>query len=307
MFLAAIEGGGQSWVCALAAGERDNIVETVSFPTLDPDRTLGEIKAWLVARREKLRGIGIATFGPIDARPASSRFGYITSTPKEGWGQTDVLRMLGVFDELCGIPYRFDTDVNAPALSEYASISGISSCAYITVGTGIGVGLVVNGQTVHGMLHPEAGHMLVARKENDQFSGVCKFHRSCVEGMCSSVAVAARVGVALSSLPSLDDSHDVWDICAYYIAALCANIVLTVSPERIILGGGVMNRTCLYEKVRRYTIQLLNGYIDVERLKEGAIVDYITPSKWGSQAGIVGALYLAQIASIEKNSAPQNS
>ena len=304
MHFAAVEGGGQSWVCALASGQPDSIVESATFPTLDPGQTLGEIKAWLVARKEKIRSIGIATFGPIDARPASSRFGYITSTPKEGWGQTDVLRMLGVYDELRGIPYRFDTDVNAPALSEYASIGGISSCAYVTVGTGIGVGLVVNGRTVHGMLHPEAGHMLVARMGNDHFPGVCKFHKCCVEGMCSSVAVAARAGVPLTSLPSLTDSHEVWDICAYYIAALCANLILTVSPERIILGGGVMNRTCLFDKVRRYTLQILNGYIEVGALKEDIIHNYITPSRWGSQAGIVGALHLAQTASIESGLDP---
>lgn len=299
MFLAAVEGGGQSWCCALASEEPSNIVETATFPTLDPDRTLGEVKAWLLARRERIGAIGIATFGPIDARVDSKHYGFITSTPKEGWTQTNVLRMLGIYDELKGIPYQFDTDVNAPALSEYSAMTGVSSCAYVTIGTGIGVGLVVNGRPVHGMLHPEAGHMLVGRMENDSFQGVCRFHRSCVEGMSSSVAVAARAGVSLSSLPSLEDSHEVWEACAYYIAALCANLILTVSPERIVLGGGVMNRYCLYDKVRRYVLQILNGYIDIEELKEESIQNLIVPSQWGSKAGIVGALHLAKAACLK--------
>jgi fructokinase len=292
MIYAAVEGGGQSWVCALAEGTPENIIEIETFPTTTPDETLHAIRAWLGSRR--FDSIGIATFGPIDARPHSPTFGFITSTPKLGWTNTDVLRQLGIYDEFKSIPYKFDTDVNAPALSEHQPEQ--SSCAYITVGTGIGVGLVINGKSVHGALHPEAGHMTIGIQEGDVFPGVCRFHGKCVEGMCSSVAVAARAQVNLTDLPHLSDTHQVWDVCAYYIASLCVNLILTVSPERIVLGGGLMNREILYTKIRQHVLKLLNHYIVLDILTEDNISDFIVASKYKNRAGIVGALFLSKLA-----------
>ena len=305
---AAVEGGGQSWVCALASNSPDNIIEQAEFATTSsPLETLGLVRDWLRARH--FDAVGVASFGPIDPRPLSPSYGFITSTPKEGWTNTDVLGLLDIrsFNK----PFFFDTDVNAPALSEYLSyreeasqispssslLKASSSCAYITIGTGVGVGLVVNGRTVHGALHPEAGHVRVGRQVGDDaFRGICRFHRDCVEGMCSSVAIAARAQVRLADLPALPDDHPVWDTTAYYIAALCANLLLIASLEKIVLGGGVMNRTCLYAKIRKHLVQILNHYLQIEGLKDENIDSFISPSKWGSKAGIIGALYLAKTA-----------
>ena len=242
--------------------------------------------------------IGIASFGPIDAKVGSATYGFITSTPKPGWRNTDVLKLIGLKDEFSGKPFMFDTDVNAPALAEYRlhKRPGSLSCAYITVGTGIGVGLVCNGQTVHGLVHPEGGHIQVARMPEDGFTGTCPFHGCCIEGMCSTGALASRAGCEAEALPDLPEDHPVWDACAYYLAQLCSTLVLINSPERIAIGGGVMNRTSLYPKIRTKTALLLNEYIQNESITTQQIDEYICPSFWGSQAGIVGASFLASEA-----------
>lgn len=284
-------------MCAICADSPANIVDRVVIPTTTPAATLGAIRRWLGERA--FDAIGIASFGPIDARRGSRTYGYITSTPKEGWANTDVLSLLGVHAELSARPHAFDTDVNAPALAEFLaapSTPPITSCAYITVGTGVGVGLVVNGDTVRGLLHPEAGHVMPARYPADTFAGVCKFHKCCVEGMCSSVAIAARLGAPMSELPAVSDAHPVWDTTAHYIAALCATLVLVASPEKIVLGGGVMQRACLLDKVRAQTRLALNEYIQADALLPEHIADFIAPSRWGADAGIIGAAYLAKSA-----------
>jgi fructokinase len=300
MYYGAVEGGGQSWRCAISLGTPENIVESRDFKTESPEVTLGAIRAWL--QTKTFDCLGIASFGPIDARKSSPKYGFITSTPKQGWTDTDVLTLLGMKEEFKHIPYAFDTDVNAPALAEYIHMlsvdASVSSCAYITVGTGVGVGLVVNGRTVHGLMHPEAGHIIVGKRSTDDFAGVCGFHGCCVEGRCSSVALAERAKVSLSQLPTLADDNPVWDDCAFYLAALCANIILMVCPERIVLSGGVMNRTCLYAMVRAHVVSasILNEYIQIEALDIKNIDQYIAPSRWGDRAGIIGALYLAKTA-----------
>ena len=230
--------------------------------------------------------------------PGSPTFGFITSTPKPNWGNTDVLSLLGIYDEHQNVPFKFDTDVNAPAMAEYCMHSHVtsSSCAYVTVGTGIGVGLVVNGKTVHGLMHPEGGHIQVARKTMDIFEGTCPFHGSCVEGMCSTGALAKRKGCLPEELPTLADDDELWDTCAYYLAQLCANLILTVSVERIVIGGGVLNREILYKKIREQTINILQGYVQQEAITTGLIDSYITASQWGSDAGIMGAAYLSKNA-----------
>lgn len=244
-----MEGGGTSWLVAIAIDTPQNIVEKYRVSTTTPEQTLGAIRTWLSTK--EFDAIGIATFGPVDANPSSQFYGYITSTPKPGWKNTNVLGLLGVQD--MNIPFLFDTDVNAPALAEHmmANESGTTSSAYVTVGTGIGVGLVVNNQTVRGLMHPEAGHIMVARQEGDIFPGVCPFHGACVEGMCASGALTARKQLTDSSeLADLTDDDQVWDACAYQLAQLCAQLVYIASPEKIRFGGGVMNRSSLYPKIR---------------------------------------------------------
>lgn len=291
---ACVEGGGTTWLCAISIGAPDNIVTKESFPTEDPATTLAAVKQWLI-NNLPFDGLGVATFGPI-----SHSTGCITSTPKPYWKDTDVLKFLGVYDELKGIPYRFDTDVNAPALAEYIlrkdEPNAPQSCAYVTVGTGIGVGLVVNGATVKGLLHPEAGHIQVKRHPTDTFEGTCPYHKDCVEGMCSSGAITGRKNCTQSDLPLLPDEDAVWDYCAYYLAQLCVTIILVSSPEAIAIGGGLLNRACLYPLIRKYTLLLLNGYVVNDMLTPEKIDDYIKPSCWGSAAGLVGAAFLAKQA-----------
>lgn len=258
--LAAVEGGGTTWVVAIARDRPENVIERAEFPTTSPDETLGACAEWLAARQYD--ALGIASFGPVDLRPGSKTYGFITTTPKPGWQYVDVLgRFRAIRPEA---PCGFDTDVNAPALAEYlhmtkqAASKGSeppSSCCYITVGTGVGVGLVINGAPVHGLMHPEGGHVAVPRRAIDlSFEGSnpkdC-FGGSCAENMCCSIALAKRAGLSSTSeLTHLSDDHEVWDAAAHYIGAMCANIVLLASPERIVLSGGVMLRKILFSKIR---------------------------------------------------------
>lgn len=296
MRLAAVEGGGTSWAVAIMQDSCDNIVERERFPTTTPEETLGKIKNWL--KRHTFDAIGVATFGPVDANANSKHYGFITSTPKPNWAFVDVLGLLGVKD--MNIPYKFDTDVNAPAFAEYIldKDDNIESCAYITVGTGIGVGLVSNGKTVHGLMHPEAGHIRAATNpKGDSFAGNCPYHGSCIEGMCASGALCARKGgISADELASLPDDDPVWDQCAYQLGQLCSSLVLICSPDRIRFGGGIMNRMCLYPKIRECVKESLAGYIQKPELSSPGIDNYIQASHWGSNAGLVGASFLAKTA-----------
>lgn len=286
----------------------DNIIKRNEFPTTDPQTTLSSIKEWLLqnevidhenVRYSKFTAIGVASFGPVDAKKGSNTYGFITSTPKHGWKDTNVLQLLGCYDNFKDIPCLFDTDVNAPALAEYIlnKNSNTQSCAYVTIGTGVGVGLVINGMTVHGLVHPEGGHIQVRRKSNDNFAGTCPFHGCCIEGMCSTGALASRLGVTVKDLPMIPEDSEIWDILAYYIAQLCYTLILTTSTEKIVLGGGVMNRVSLLNKIHRITLQLLNSYI-VHDYFQGitSIEKYITLSTWGPNTGIIGAGFLAMSA-----------
>lgn len=307
--LACVEGGGTTFVVALASGAPTNIVEREEFPTTTPAETIGKCVAWL--RTKQYDALGVATFGPVDLDPASPTYGYITTTPKPGWKNTDVLGPCkAVRPE---VPCGFDTDVNAPAVAEHAHLvreavlkgrTPPTSCCYITVGTGIGVGLVVNGQPVHGLLHPEGGHLCVppfladakssfaGPNANDTFGGLC------AENMACSGALAKRAKLSSSAgLKDLPDDHPVWDAAAHYLGALCANIVLLASPEKIVLSGGVMLRASLFPKVRAKMQSLLNGYLQVDALlTTDGVTQYVGPSTWGNSAGMIGALTLAQAA-----------
>lgn len=279
MKLAAVEGGGTTWVAVIVEDNPSNIVDRAEFVTDEPTVTLQLIKEWLL--RKQFDAIGIASFGPIDCRVSSPTFGYITSTPKPNWGHTDVLKLLGIYDEFKGIPFKFDTDVNAPAFAEFKLNykPGQQSCAYITVGTGVGVGLVVNGLTVHGLAHPEAGHIQVAKRDGDDFPGTCPFHGACIEGLCGTGSLAKRKGCRAEDLPTVADDDELWDITSYYLAQLCASLILMVCPERIVIGGGIMNRGILFKKIRVQTVDILKGYIQLEPIITG-IDEYIVPSEW---------------------------
>jgi fructokinase len=298
---AAVEGGGTSWRVAIAEDDPTNIIEVAQVDTTTPEETLGKVCKWLKAR-DTYDAIGIATFGPMDAKEGSPTYGYITSTPKKLWRMTDVVTPILAVKN---VPFQFDTDVNAPAMAEYTiggiRAEGCSSCAYITVGTGVGVGLVVNGQCVHGMLHPEAGHMRVPKCPGDSHDGVpSNAVPDGVESMCASGAIAARAGVAVSELASLPDSHPVWETAAYYLAGMCMNLILVASPEKIIISGGVLKRECLFPMIRKHVQKMLNGYIDVPCIVTDKIDDFIVPSEWKDNAGIIGALSLAQVALLAK-------
>jgi len=297
MRLLGIEGGGTTWVAVIAEDKPDNIVERAEFETRDPESTLRDVREWFTQR--VYDSVGVATFGPVDAIRSSKTYGYITATPKPGWRDTDVLGLLGLRAETK--PVAFDTDVNAPALAEYTSLKqqrgaeGLTSCAYVTVGTGVGVGLVVNGGTVHGLMHPEAGHMYVPTLPDDTFGGNCPFHGCCVEGMCGTPALAARLNLPPAALKDLPDDHPVWDIVANQLAHLCNTLVMVASPQKISLGGGVMNRAILYPKIRKRFAEIMNGYVQNPLLESGVhgLDAFIAASIYGSAAGIVGAGFLA--------------
>ena len=289
MRFAAIEGGGTTWVAAITEDEPDNIVNRGEFMTnSDPVITLTAIKEWLL-NQLPFDAIGIGSFGPVDVKISSQTYGFITSTPKPGWRNTNVLELLGIRNEFKGIPFLFDTDVNAPALADYLHYTSqsiptnpiITSSAYITIGTGVGVGLVVNGKTVHGLVHPEGGHILVHQKPDDDYCGHCPFHHNrCVEGMIASGALSDRKGISATQLAELSDDDSIWDVCSYYIAQLCVNLILISSIERIVIGGGIMKRQGLLDKIRKYVIELLNQYIQHELLTTEQIHKLIVASQW---------------------------
>eukprot|EP01084_Bolivina_argentea_P020031 37290_1 len=298
MRLAGVEGGGTTWRVAIAKGHPTNVVESETFYTSeDADVTLKMVKNWLDER--EFDALGICTFGPIDPRPHSDKYGWITTSPKPGWSDVDVISALSDGT----VPVAFDTDVNAPALAEYRwnARPFENSCAYITVGTGVGVGLVINGSTVHGLLHPEAGHLCLQRYPGDEsFKGVDKLFGASIEGLVSTPALAARKGCSRDELPDLSDHDPIWEPTAHALATLCASLILVVSPERIVLSGGVMKRTILYDKVRHHTQKLLHGYINLPSITTNAINDYIVPDGFEGKAGTIGALTLAQDA-LERN------
>lgn len=303
---AAVEGGGTTFRVAIAQDSPNNILDRTEIETTTPNQTLTAVRDWLDAHAP-FDALGIASFGPIDLRHDSPTFGYITSTPKILWRHVDIV---GPLTEGLDVPVAFDTDVNAPAMSEFARMpAGSSSCAYITVGTGVGVGLVVNGLPVHGLLHPEAGHVIVPAYHGEEILQPAYAIPRGIEANASSGAIAARKGLDPNNpadrrkLAMLCDDDPVWDATAYYLAGLCTTLVLVASPEKIVLGGGVLRRTCLFPMIRRKVKNMLNGYIDVAAITEN-IDSYIVPSEYGDDAGLVGAVALAQFA-LKNNSRPK--
>ncbi len=284
----AIEAGGTKWVCAV--GEPDAVEATATIPTTTPDETLGRAIDFLAAH-EGLAAVGIGSFGPVDLHPASPTWGSITTTPKPGWAHTPVAPRIA---EALGVPVAFDTDVNAAALGElrHGAGVGLDSLCYVTVGTGIGGGAVVGGRLVHGLLHPEMGHMAVPHDTGaDPFPGSCPYHGDCLEGLASGGAIRERWG---RPAPELADVADVWELEAHYLALLVANLSYTLSPERIVLGGGVMAQASLFPLIRERVATLLAGYLRAPELDD--LERYVIPPGLGARAGVVGALELARAA-----------
>jgi fructokinase len=290
--LGGIELGGTKCICFIGTAP-DDIREQVSVPTgSDPETTLNRIvdqlKVWQ-SLHGRFAALGIASFGPVDLATQSSTYGFITSTAKPGWRFVDVA---GHLTRAFNVPTNFDTDVNGAALAEgrWGAARELADFAYLTVGTGVGVGLVVNGNLVYGFSHPELGHARLARLAGDDWPGACALHRDCVEGLASGTAIAARAGMPAEQVPA---DSPVWHAVAHALAQLLHTIVLATAPRRIILGGGVTHsRPELLSQVRALLLQSLNGYVALEELA-GPIGHYIVAPGLGSLAGPLGALALA--------------
>ena len=286
MLLGALEAGGTKMVLS-TGDENGNVFERESIPTTSPAETMPAIIDFFT--RHKVDALGVGSFGPVDLDRQSPTYGYITTTPKKLWVNYP---LYGTLKEALGIPVGFDTDVNAAAISEHAmgAGKGLSSCLYVTVGTGIGGGVVVDGHILHGAMHTELGHIVMRVHPDDPMpKGCCYCHEGCLEGLASGTAIEARWQVKAATLP---DGHFAWELEAYYLGQMCANAVLLYSPHRIVLGGGVMHKQHLFPMVRRATQQFLNGYVSIPQVNEG-IDEFIVPPALGDNAGAAGALLLA--------------
>ena len=273
-----IEAGGSKFICAIGSGPDD--LESIKFATTTPDETIGGVVDFFKARKP-VDAIGIGSFGPIDPNPESPTFGYITSTPKLAWRNFD---FAGAIRKALGVKVAFATDVNAAAFGEFrwGAAQGLKDFLYLTVGTGIGGGGMVNGRLVHGRSHPEMGHIRIPHYLDDEpFPGNCPYHRDGLEGLASAPAIEARWAQPAEALAN---DHPAWDLEAHYIALGLNNWICTLSPERIILGGGVMRREGLLALVKKNLTGLLNNYIDLPEIVAPAL---------GHRAGVLGAIALA--------------
>lgn len=295
VYYGGLEAGGTKMICAVGSGP-DDLVAEARIPTTTPAETLAAVIAFFKAQQAAhgpLAGLGIGTFGPIDLDRASPTYGYITATPKPGWSQVD---MVGPLAAALGVPVGFDTDVNAAALGEgrWGAAQGLDTFLYLTIGTGIGGGAVVNGRPLHGLLHPEMGHFHIPHdRQADPFAGVCVFHGDCFEGLANGPAIGARWGKPADDLPP---DHPAWALEAHYLGAGVASLVCTLSPQRVILGGGVMGQAHLFPLVRAEVRRLLNGYVQMPAILTDAIDGYIVPPGLGGRAGVLGSIALGELA-----------
>jgi fructokinase len=286
MTYGGIEAGGTKWVCGIGTGP-DDLHALETFPTTTPAETLARAAAFF-DQNGGVSAIGVGSFGPIDLRA-----GRITTTPKPGWAGTDVVSVL---HRALGVPVAFDTDVNAAALGEgrWGAGMGLDTFCYFTVGTGIGGGVIAGGRLVHGLIHPEVGHMLIPHdRARDPFGGSCPFHGDCFEGLAAGSAIERRWG---KPGEELGGRSEVWELEAEYLALGVVNVICIVSPQRVILGGGVMKQPSLLPLVRARVRELLAGYIVAPALADG-LDEYIVGPALGDRAGVLGAIELARLAS----------
>jgi fructokinase len=290
-FFAGVEAGGTKFVCAVGSGP-DDIRALARFDTRSPEETLPQVLGFFreEGRKRTLTALGVASFGPVDLDHRSPTFGFITTTPKQGWAGTDIL---GTLRTGLDLPVAFDTDTNGAVLAEqcWGAAQGLDDVLYLTVGTGIGGGAMVNGSLVHGLVHPEMGHLRIPHNlGDDPFAGSCPFHGDCLEGLASGAAMEQRWGRRPESLGA---RHPGWELEGHYLALGIANYICVLSPRRIVLGGGVMRKKRLLPLIRRNLQGFLGGYLATPALGEN-IERYITAPQLGEQAGVLGALALAR-------------
>lgn len=287
MRLGGLEAGGTKMVMCVG-DENGEIFEQVSIPTRTPAETISEIIKWFSDKN--IDALGIGCFGPIDVSPESPTYGQILETPKLPWVHYDLLKEL---QKELKVPMKVDTDVNASCLGEmvFGCAKGIDSVLYMTIGTGVGVGICIGGTLVHGMLHPEAGHIFINRHKEDKGNCICPYHDSCFEGLAAGPSIETRWG---KKAYDLADNDLVWEIESEYIAQALVNYILTVSPKKIILGGGVMHQERLFPMVRKKVTKMLNGYLNTKELKD--MDNYIVPNSLSDNQGILGAIELGRQA-----------
>lgn len=285
-----IEAGGTKFNCIIAQ-HPGQVLGEKRITTGEPEKTVQEVVKFIRQTVDqdahRLKAIGIGSFGPLDLNPASPDFGSITSTPKKGWGSFNIKK---AFEDALEIPAVIDTDVNAAALGEFLWGAGQDRAhvLYLTIGTGIGGGIVVNGKPYHGMLHPEMGHILLPHEAH--FKGICPYHGHCFEGLASGPALQARWGVEASRL---EKGHPAWEEEARVIALALCNYICILSPDIIILGGGVMQQSHLFPLIRSHVREFLNGYVQADPIMKD-INTFIVPPGSGTRSGMLGALALAR-------------
>ena len=284
MRLGALEAGGTKMVCAIG-NEHGEIFERVSIPTETPEITMPKLIDYF--KDKEIEALGIGCFGPIDLNRKSETYGYITTTPQRKWANFNIV---GAFKEALGVPVGFDTDVNGSALGEatWGITKGLENSVYFTIGTGVGAGIISNGRLLHGMLHPEGGHVLLAKHPEDTYAGKCPYHRNCLEGLAAGPAIEERWG---KKGIELADRKEVWEMEAFYIGQAIVDYIVILSPQRIILGGGVMHQEHMMPLVREEVKRQLNGYIQTKELED--LDSYIVLPSLNDNQGIMGALKLA--------------
>lgn len=291
MLFGALEAGGTKMVMAVG-DETGRIFEQKSIPTTIPEETMPQMIEYFKDKIQKdgIKALGVGAFGPVDVVKGSPTYGHILNTPKLAWKNYD---LAGTLERELGIPVGLDTDVNGSCLGEmaYGCAKGLDSVVYITIGTGIGAGIAVGGKLLHGMLHPEAGHILITKSNHDPGKSVCPYHDSCLEGLASGPSIEARWG---KKAVELVDKRIVWELESDYIAKGLVNMILTLSPQKIILGGGVMHQEQLFPMIRDKVTALLNDYYTTKELAD--MDNYIVSASLKDNQGIMGAVRLAQLA-----------
>jgi fructokinase len=287
--LGGIEAGGTKFVCAVGTGPND--LQTATIRTTTPEETIPSALEFF-QKYAALKAIGIGSFGPVDLQPESKTFGFITSTPKLAWANFD---LKGSVERGLNVPVEFDTDVNAAIRGEvrWGGALGLTDAVYLTVGTGIGGGAIAHGRVVHGLVHPEMGHLRIPHDlRRDPFAGICPYHGDCLEGLACGPALQARWGKPATEL---GEGHEAWALEAHYLGLALVNVLLTLSPQRIILGGGVMQNQFLFPVIRSEVVRTLGGYVRHASILEH-VDEFIVPPRLGNDVGVLGALAMAEEA-----------
>lgn len=287
MRFGALEAGGTKMVCAVG-NENGEILDRMTIPTETPAVTMPKLLAYF--QDKEIRTLGIGCFGPVDLNPASDTYGYITTTAKLAWKHYDIC---GYFRKHLKVPIGFDTDVNGSMLGEatWGCAKGLDTAVYITIGTGVGIGVLAGGKLLHGMQHPEGGHILLPRRKDDTYAGKCPYHGTCLEGLAAGPAIEERWGEKAANLA---ERSEVWDLEAYYLAYAITNYILLLSPQKIILGGGVMHQEQLMPLVRHKVKEMLGGYMETKELAD--MDSYLVLPSLDDNQGILGALKLGMDA-----------